>query len=235
MSHLRYYGLLTLLCCCLYLPGLASLPLFDRDEPHFAQASRQMIESHHYWQINFQDEPRHLKPPGIYWLQAMMVRAFSSAESTSPWPYRFPSVLGAWLAVVLTFRFSSQITDKKVAAIAATLLASCLLLITEAHLAVTDAALLPTMVAMQFALGQIYCHYRRQQQTTESSLFLPMIFWLAMSAGIIVKGITPLVGGLTILGLCIADWNVTWLKALRWQWGINCLNMCCRFILRLRY
>ena len=217
MRRLRYYCLLTLLCGILYLPGLANLPLFDRDEPHFAQATRQMLETKNYLQINFQLQPRHLKPPGIYWLQAAAVHAFNQGKSFATWPYRLPSVLGAWLAVIMTFAFSRRITDEKTAALAATLLACAALLIIEAHLAVTDAMLLATMVAMQFALGQIYYNYYRQQRM---GWLWPIIFWLAMAAGVLIKGITPLIGGLTILGLYIADRQTAWLKSLRWHWGI---------------
>ena len=153
---IRYYGLLTLLCLCLYLPGLAALPLFDRDEPHFAQASRQMVATRNYWRINFQYQPRHLKPPGIYWLQAAAVRLFSSADSTSPWPYRLPSALGAWLAVLLTFAVGQRISNLQTAGFAAVLLACSLLVMVQAHLALTDAVLLATIVAMQWGLGEIY-------------------------------------------------------------------------------
>ncbi len=40
---------LSLLCCALFLPGIATLPVTDRDEARFAQASKQMVETgrHH--------------------------------------------------------------------------------------------------------------------------------------------------------------------------------------------
>jgi 4-amino-4-deoxy-L-arabinose transferase-like glycosyltransferase len=221
MRHLRGYCLLTLLCFCLYAPGLVNLPLFDRDEPHFAQASRQMLETQHYWQIYFQNEPRNLKPPGIYWLQASAVRLFSHAESTTVWPYRLPSALGAWLAVLLTFAYARRISTTKTAAMAATFLACSLLLVVEAHLAVTDAVLLATMVVMQFSLGEIYL---RSQQRSWVGWGLPLAFWLAMAAGVLIKGITPLIAGLTLLGLYLANRRQTeWLSALRSSWGIPLL------------
>ena len=36
---------LSLLCCALFLPGIATLPVTDRDEARFAQASKQMLET----------------------------------------------------------------------------------------------------------------------------------------------------------------------------------------------
>ena len=44
-----------------------------------------------------------------------------------------------------------------------------------------------------------------------------------MAAGIFIKGVSPLFGGLTILGLLIADRKGQWLKGLRCSWGIPLL------------
>ena len=90
----RPYLLLGILCLCLYLPGIAAIPVLDRDEARFAQATRQMLESGDFLHIRFQDEARNNKPAGIYWLQAAAVGAFSTPRSTAIWPYRLPSVLG---------------------------------------------------------------------------------------------------------------------------------------------
>src|SRR5438067_2849766 len=53
-----------------YLVGNASVPLWDRDEPRYAQASRQMLQSGDWVVPKLLDEPRINKPPMIYWLQA---------------------------------------------------------------------------------------------------------------------------------------------------------------------
>ena len=47
----------------------------DRDEPRYAQASKQMLESGDFVDIRFQNEARHKKPVGIYWLQSAAVTA----------------------------------------------------------------------------------------------------------------------------------------------------------------
>ncbi len=211
MEKLRYYWILTFVCLCLYLPGIG-LPFFDRDEPHFAQASRQMLSEKQYWKVDFQYQPRHLKPPGIYWLQAICVGLLSSPESKQTWPYRLPSVLGAWLAVILLFEFGRRYTDLKTALLAATFLACSILLMVEAHLAVTDCVLLACMMLMQLGLAQVYLRGQN-----------PWLFWLGMSAGVFIKGITPLVGGLTILGLVIFDKQKHWIKNLHWRWGVGLL------------
>ena len=90
----RPWALLALLCLGLYLPGMAALPPFDRDEARFVQATRQMLETGDFLHIRFGDEARNKKPAGIYWLQAGAVSLLSDAASPAIWPYRLPSLLG---------------------------------------------------------------------------------------------------------------------------------------------
>jgi len=219
----RAYGLLAILCLALYLPGLAALPVTDRDEARFAQATRQMLESHDFLRIRFQDEARNKKPAGIYWLQAASVSVASTADSTAIWPYRVPSVLGALAAVLLTFHFSRTWLGRGAAFIGAALLAASLGLTVEAHLAKTDAVLLATVVAAQGALGELY---RRGRAGEPMGAGLPLLFWLAQGAGILIKGpITPLVSLLSIAALALADRDRRWIKGLRFAWGVPLLAL----------
>ena len=117
------YLILTFLSVVLFIPGLNKIPTIDRDEAHFAQASRQMVENDEYFQIRFQEVTRYQKPPGINWLQAGFVHLLSSPESGQIWPYRIPSALGAWLSVLLTYFFASQFILRKTALLGAGFLA----------------------------------------------------------------------------------------------------------------
>jgi 4-amino-4-deoxy-L-arabinose transferase-like glycosyltransferase len=209
----RAYGLLVLLCAVLYVPGLASLPVMDRDEARFAQATRQMLETGDFLRIRFLDEARNNKPAGIYWLQAASVAALSNAESSAIWPYRLPSLLGATGAVLLTFAFGARLIGAAPALAGAALLASSLGLGIEAHLAKTDAVLLCLTVAAQGALALIW--------RGEGGWRWALLFWLAQAAAILVKGpVTPALSLLTALALTLAmrDWR--WLKRLRPFWGL---------------
>jgi 4-amino-4-deoxy-L-arabinose transferase-like glycosyltransferase len=214
----RAPALLIALCLALFLPGLASLPPTDRDEARFAQATRQMLETQDFVRIRFQDEARNKKPAGIYWLQAASVALFSDAESAAIWPYRLPSLLGALAAVLLTFGFGSRWVGRETAFLGAALLASSLGLTVEAHLAKTDAVLLAAVVAAQGALGEIY---RRSRQGIPTSAGLPLLFWCAQGAALLIKGpIAPLASLLTAgtLGFYERDWR--WLLRLRFHWGV---------------
>ena len=156
LKNFRYYLLLVIVSVVLFLPGIASIPIIDRDSPHFAEASRQMMINHDYWNIQFQNKPRHLKPPGIYWLQTLSVHFFSTPSSNAVWSYTLVSVLGAMISVLATFFIAKNSLVKRAAALAAALLAASPLLIMEAHLIVTDSTLLACVVLMQGSLWQIY-------------------------------------------------------------------------------
>jgi 4-amino-4-deoxy-L-arabinose transferase-like glycosyltransferase len=214
----RPYLLLMLLCLGLYLPGIAALPVLDRDEARFAQATRQMLESGDFLRVRFQDEARNKKPVGIYWLQAGAVALLSDAESAAIWPYRLPSLAGASLAVLLTFALGRTLVGKPAAMLGAALLASAFGLVAEAHLAKTDAALLASVVAAQGALGAIYLAHRRGGSAATS---LALLFWVAQGAGLLIKGpIAPLVSVLTAGSLALADRDARWLGGLRAYWGV---------------
>ena len=72
--------LLILICLIFYIPGLFTIPPLDRDEARYAQATKQMVESHDFVRISFQNTPRNKKPIGIYWLQAASVELSGGAQ-----------------------------------------------------------------------------------------------------------------------------------------------------------
>lgn len=205
---------LILLCLALYLPGLTALPPFDRDEARFAQASRQMLEEKDFIRIKFQDEARHKKPVGIYWMQAAAAQV---TDRDALWPYRLPSILGAVLAVLLTFQLGRRALTPRSAFLAAALLACSLLLVVEAHLAKTDAMLLASITAMQTALALFYLRDPGKGTLGPGPWLL---LWGGMGLSILLKGpVGPVIAGLTVLALLAADRKTpqpsAWLRGLR--------------------
>jgi 4-amino-4-deoxy-L-arabinose transferase-like glycosyltransferase len=216
LAKARPYVILCLLTLALYLPGLTTLPPTDRDEARFAQASRQMLESGDFVRIRFQDEPRHKKPAGVYWLQAGAAALAGPARENPIWPYRLPSVLGAMAGVLITFAFGRRLFDDSTAALGAALIASSLLLVAEAHLAKTDAVLLASTVAAQGALGRMYV------TRGAGGLGAAVTFWVAQGVGILIKGpVLPLVSLLTVGALVAADRSASFLRTLRPRLGIS--------------
>ncbi len=211
--------LLVCLCLALWLPGFFSLPPGDRDESRFAQASKQMNETGDYVRIMNGTEPRNRKPIGIYWLQSASSRAARLAAGpglANPiWPYRIPSLLGGLLAVLATYRAGLLLTPtRRSAALGAAMLAACVLLTTETHIAKTDAALLGATTLAMAVLARAW-------RGIATPGWLAALFWLAASAGILLKGpITPMVLGLTAATLCAWERRARWLLALRPWWGV---------------
>ncbi len=220
LKALTPYLLLTLLCLGLYLPGLSTIPVVDRDEPHFAQTSRQLLETGSYLRLKFQNQDRHLKPPGAYWLQAAAASFWGNVDHPRIWPYRLPSFLGMVLAVLFCYRGARTLLGEQIALLGSALLASSLLVVVEAHLVSTDALLLLSVVLMQGSLWKIYVDSRAQKTSSAS---WAVLFWLAMAFGVFIKGISPLFAVLTLLGLWVADKKLSCLKALCPQWGLPLL------------
>ncbi len=212
------YALLVAFCLLLWTPGLFTLPPTDRDESRFAQASKQMIESGDGVRIMNGATPRNRKPIGIYWLQvpfAAAAKAAGVATENPIWPYRLPSLLGAMLAVVTTFGLGQHLVGRRAALLAAGMLASCVLLAVEAHLAKTDAALLGATAVVMGLLGRAYVGPATIGRGHAAA------FWLAMGAGTLLKGpITPMVAALACVTLAIWDRRAGWLRALRPGWGV---------------
>lgn len=212
-----YLLILTIFGLTVFASGLFQLPVTDRDEALFAQASKQMLESHNFGKIQVQNKARHLKPPGIYWLQAISAHFLGTAKHLSIGLFRIPSALGAFLSIILLFLGVKRLMNETAAFIGSMLLAACSLLIIEAHIATTDAMLLATMVIMQIGLMQIYWHHREQNTTT---LYGCILFWFGMALGVLIKGITPLVGFATLFFLMLIDKDKSLLKKTKPLFGI---------------
>lgn len=208
----RSCWVLVALCLLAFLPGFFSLPPLDRDEPRFAQASKQMLETGDFVDIRFQEEARHKKPIGIYWLQSAAVGALGPQWQDSIWAYRLPSLAGATAAVLLTFWAGTALFGAQAAFLAALMLATCILLGVEARLAKTDAVLLATVLAAQGALARAYLA-RAETPPGRRNAFL---FWTALGLGVLVKGpLILLISGATTLWLMATERRAGWLKALR--------------------
>jgi 4-amino-4-deoxy-L-arabinose transferase-like glycosyltransferase len=87
-----------LLAALVYLAGNGRVALWDRDEPRYAQTSRQMLRSGDWVVPRLYDEPRTAKPPLIYWLQASAM----SVGGDNAFAARLPSAVAMVLVLGLT-------------------------------------------------------------------------------------------------------------------------------------
>lgn len=228
MPKLTHCLILFLFSFVIFFPGISSIPVIDRDEAHFAQASKQMLQTSNYFQIRFQEKTRFQKPPGINWLQAASVKLFSNKDANLIWPYRLPSALAGFFSIFLLYFFSKRFLNGEVALKASLFLATSLLLVFESHMAVIDSTLLLSVILMQGALWIIYVE-------DKSHWGWALCFWLSLSFGAVLKGVTPLIAILSILTLVVINKDRSFLKRLHplkglllfigltllWVWQVN--------------
>lgn len=219
------------------VPGLWTIPVIDRDEARFAQASRQMFEAAAWpterldlrlsdngtpkgdhsggWSIPMvQDRPRLNKPPLVYWLQVASAWVFTGGEPLRDaiWMYRVPGALCALLSVLLTWRLGLLLFDARAAWLGAAFMAVCPLIAFDAHQARADELLLTTVLAGQLCLWRIW----RATTDHPTSWLWPLAFWASIAASIMAKGpIGPLVVGLTALALTVWSGQWRWLGRTR--------------------
>jgi 4-amino-4-deoxy-L-arabinose transferase-like glycosyltransferase len=214
-THLRASLFLIFAALCLFLPGFFTLQPMDRDEPRFAQATKQMLETGDFVAIRFQQEARNKKPVGIYWLQSASVALGEKLgvedARRKVWLYRLPSLLAAIGAVLLTYWTALAFVSRSSAFLAALLMASIILIGVEARLAKTDATVLATVLAAMGAFARIFLG-----QVSGSPWRLPAIFWTAIGVGLLVKGpITPMIPLLAGIALYLRDRSAPWLRQLK--------------------
>lgn len=209
----RKYLFLFLFSLVLSASGLASLPVVDRDEARFVQATKQMAESGDYMDIRFQEASRYKKPIGIYWLQSATVALSGEGAAAPIWVYRLVSALGIAIAVVGTAWTGTVLFGANAGMAAGLVVAAIFATAFEGRIAKTDAFLLACCVLAQGVLAQIYVAARRNEP---SAGYLPWLFWIAQGVGILIKGpITPALSLLTVLVLLAFERDARWLSRLK--------------------
>jgi len=213
--HRRPLAALLLICLLAWLPGFFTLPPLDRDESRFAQASKQMLETGDFININLGDGPRYEKPAGIYWLQAASTAVFGTGPRNQIWTYRVPSFVGALAAVAATFYLVRLFAGVEAAFTAGLLLGMSVLLMSEAKIAKTDAFLLGCIVVAQAVIMRVYLGVRTPQSVTPPALGLVMLGWAAFGLGILIKGpVVALVCGASVIAVSLFDRDWRWLSKL---------------------
>ncbi|EUK17996.1 ArnT family glycosyltransferase [Commensalibacter papalotli (ex Servin-Garciduenas et al. 2014)] len=211
------YTWLALFVFMLFLPGRATLPPLDRDEARYMQATSQMIESQNYIDVRFQDKPRYLQPAGIYWLEAVAVKATGTLHDKAVWAYRIPSLLAAVGSVLLTVLIGSILFDSYIGLLAGLFLAVSVLLMGEGRMATIDTTLLFFILLAQSSLARSWMVRLTSEKLPVS---VGIIYWVAIGCGLMLKG--PVVLIPTLLPPIILAWvkkDKTWWKHLHPKWG----------------
>jgi len=212
----------------LFLPGNNLAPLIDRDEPRFAQATREMIQRREWVIPYFNDQYRFDKPVLIYWMMRPCYAIFGANEFSA----RLPSVLSAILLGWLVFWMGRRWFTERVGFFAAFGLLTCLQLLMHARSAVADMPMVTMVVLAQFAAWELVHN--------DGPHYPWRWFWLlygALGIGFLAKGpVTLVVPFLTFLIFRFVLWRkpVLWSRlklgpglavalAIMGAWGIPAL------------
>ena len=128
------YAILFFACVLFHILGTWSLPLIDRDEPRFAEASREMIERGNYIVPYFNNQLRLDKPPLTYWAQVASYHIFGENDFAA----RFPSAIAAALTAILIFAWGRRMGGEKLGWWAAIIFTLSLQTFVHAKAAVAD-------------------------------------------------------------------------------------------------
>src|SRR3984893_13695643 len=160
----------------LYSIGNWSLPLIDRDDPRFAEASREMRQSGDFLIPRLNGEYRFDKPPLTYWCQVLAYNVLGENDFAA----RFPSVIFAALAAVATWIFANRMYGPRVGVWSGIIFATSLQVFIHARAAVAD------MPLVFFFLTATWADWERLRNP--KSAFWRWTFYLSLGLGFLEKG-----------------------------------------------
>ncbi len=199
-GFLKTLIILLILFVILYFYRLGRVGLIDVDEPRYAEAGREMLESGNWIVPYFNYSVRFDKPILFYWLEAISMKIFGVNEFSA----RFPSALCALLCISGLFIFLKTFYNTGFALIGTLLLMSCLEFVALARFSVTDMALASFISSsiFSFFLGYhqiINSHRFFKLQITEFS-FWYIIGFIFLALAVLTKGpVSVVIMGLIFL------------------------------------
>lgn len=134
-------------------PHLGSLPLFDPDEPVYAETAREMLQYQDFISPRIYGAFWYDKPPMYYWLVAGAFKIFGIGEFAT----RFPSALLAVTGAVVVYLSGRKLFNDRAGLLSALILATSLEYFYLSNAAVTDMTL--TFFLTAALLSFLHRHY----------------------------------------------------------------------------
>jgi 4-amino-4-deoxy-L-arabinose transferase-like glycosyltransferase len=179
-------------CLLFHLAGTWIIPLIDRDEPRFAEATREMMERNDYVVPYFNAGYRFDKPPLTYWAQALSYRIFGASDFAA----RFPSAVAAALVAVVLFHWGRRLGRNEIGWWAAIIFSLSLQVVEHAKAAVADMWLVLLVTIAHWAAYELLQDQLDGQEirTTEGPPRAALtngwwwIFYLSLALAFLAKG-----------------------------------------------
>jgi 4-amino-4-deoxy-L-arabinose transferase-like glycosyltransferase len=162
----------------LFLSGNWILPLLDRDEPRFAEASREMLQRGDFVIPWFNGTYRFDKPPLIYWCQMACFQALGENAFAA----RLPSALFASATGVLLVLWGRRLNNEPAGFYAAIMFVSCLQVLIHARLSVAD------MPMIFFFTAAVWSGWELSHPDSERRAAWCGIFFASLGLGFLAKG-----------------------------------------------
>ena len=182
----------------LHAAGTWIIPLVDRDEPRFSEASREMRERGDYVIPWFNDKYRFDKPAFIYWTQIASYHFFGENDFAA----RFPSVVAAALTAVLLYGWGRRVGGERVGWWAAIIFTLCLQVFIHARAAVADMWLVFFVAAAHWAGYELLADSLGREASPNNDRRLKywrILFYVALGFGFLAKGPLAWLPLLTVL------------------------------------
>lgn len=190
-------GLVLIVAAFLFSFKIGSYPLLDVDEPRYAEAAREMVETGDYTvpRLNYND--RYDKPVLFYWEEALSYKIFGVNEFAA----RLPSVLAGLGMIILAFVLGNVHGAGLISSI---VMGTSLQIIGFSRLSITDMSL---SFFISAALVFFYLAYNDRvkgrhnfgSQKRKSSFWLYFAF-VAMALGTLCKGpVAILIPGIVVV------------------------------------
>jgi 4-amino-4-deoxy-L-arabinose transferase-like glycosyltransferase len=180
----------------LHVSGTWTIPLVDRDEPRFAEASREMRERSDYVIPYFNDKYRFDKPPLIYWTQMASYRLFGENDFAA----RLPSALAASLTALLLFAWGRRLGGERLGWWAAIIFTLCLQTFIHAKASVADMWLVFFVTAAHWAGFELLADSLGVSATPPRK-YWRLVFYIALGFGFLAKGPLAWLPLLTVLSM----------------------------------
>ncbi|HEV2454418.1 MAG TPA: glycosyltransferase family 39 protein [Verrucomicrobiae bacterium] len=162
----------------LLLVGNWILPLTDRDEARFGEASREMIQRHDYIVPWFNGQWRLYKPALIYWCQIASYRVLGANDFSA----RLPSALFTVATALLLVRWGRRLADAKTGFIAGAIL------LTGVHLAIIGRIATADMALIFFFTLSAWSGWELTRPQQPSRWKWWPIFYVGLALGFLAKG-----------------------------------------------
>ncbi|MDB6137941.1 MAG: glycosyltransferase family 39 protein [Verrucomicrobiaceae bacterium] len=244
-AQCRRHGwwVLLALTALLYLPGLGTLPLMDRDEPRFAHATVEMMGRDAWVVPYFNSDPeisdatrieqmrhgkgamevgyRFDKPPLTYWWMRLHYALFGINEFAA----RLHSVLATWLVALVTFGIASRLAGGRAGLMAGIAWLTTLQVIVHGRLCVADMPMVLFVGLACWALMECLGLMNGKgvaDDTSEGGLrtvpgafsFWHWTLYLSLGLGFLAKG--PI--ALLVPSLALMLWRLAfWRKPVSWS------------------